>query len=127
MEDPFYKIGYTSSAIEANLALISAAAPGMKAVFARYIPRFLNSMRQISPRTAKDSRSAFPAAASSASPPSKTLEARTWSEEELFELHETDDYLLERNLASSAGDGREQQLGLPEKEEERSVTDPSVV
>jgi hypothetical protein len=100
-----WKIGYTSSAIEANLALISAAAPGMKAVFARYIPRFLNSMRQISPRTAKDSR----------------------SEEELFELHETDDYLLERNLASSAGDGREQQLGLPEKEEERSVTDPSVV
>lgn len=41
--DPTYSIGFTSSAIEVNVAVITACAPSMKAIASRYLPRLLGT------------------------------------------------------------------------------------
>lgn len=41
--DPTYSIGYSSSAIEANVAVITACGPSFKAISTRYLPRLLGS------------------------------------------------------------------------------------
>lgn len=41
--DPTYSIGFTSSAIEVNVAVITACGPSMKAIASRYLPRLLGT------------------------------------------------------------------------------------
>ncbi|OJJ48039.1 hypothetical protein ASPZODRAFT_166097 [Penicilliopsis zonata CBS 506.65] len=41
--DPTYSIGFCSSAVEINVAILTACAPSMKAVASRYLPRLLGS------------------------------------------------------------------------------------
>jgi len=43
VKDPTYSIGFTTSAIETNLSIITASAPAMKPLFRRWFPRFFSS------------------------------------------------------------------------------------
>ncbi|KAJ5153174.1 uncharacterized protein N7482_009652 [Penicillium canariense] len=43
--DPTYAIGFVSSAIEVNVAVITACAPSLKAIAGRYLPRLLGTSR----------------------------------------------------------------------------------
>ncbi|KAJ6039160.1 hypothetical protein N7499_003021 [Penicillium canescens] len=44
--DPTYNIGFCSSAIEVNVAVITACGPSMKAIASRYLPRLLGTSRR---------------------------------------------------------------------------------
>ncbi|CAG7954713.1 unnamed protein product [Penicillium salamii] len=44
--DPTYSIGFCSSAIEVNLAVITACGPSLKAISTRYLPKVLGSSRR---------------------------------------------------------------------------------
>ncbi|KAJ6098343.1 hypothetical protein N7499_002717 [Penicillium canescens] len=44
--DPTYNIGFCSSAIEVNVAVITACGPSMKAIASRYLPRLLGISRR---------------------------------------------------------------------------------
>ncbi|KAL5361293.1 hypothetical protein BJX96DRAFT_82992 [Aspergillus floccosus] len=41
--DPTYSVGFCSSAVEVNVAVMSACAPSLKAIFSKYIPRLLGT------------------------------------------------------------------------------------
>lgn len=41
--DPTYSIGFTTSAIEVNVAVITACGPSMKSIASRYLPRLLGT------------------------------------------------------------------------------------
>lgn len=41
--DPTYAIGFCSSAVEVNVAVVTACAPSMKAIGTRYLPKILGS------------------------------------------------------------------------------------
>ncbi|OOQ85092.1 hypothetical protein PEBR_31330 [Penicillium brasilianum] len=43
--DPTYSIGFCSSAIEVNVAVVTACGPSMKAIASRYLPRLLGTSR----------------------------------------------------------------------------------
>lgn len=63
VEDPTYSIGFCSSAIEVNVAVVTACAPSMKAILSKYLPRLLGTSRGATsgygPGTS-GSRSGFP-------------------------------------------------------------------
>ncbi|KAL4897523.1 hypothetical protein BDV59DRAFT_167930 [Aspergillus ambiguus] len=41
--DPTYSVGFCSSAVEVNVAVLTACAPSLKAIFSKYIPRLLGT------------------------------------------------------------------------------------
>ncbi|KAJ5998986.1 hypothetical protein N7451_006796 [Penicillium sp. IBT 35674x] len=45
VEDPTFGIGFCSSAVEVNVAVITACAPSMKAITSKYLPRLLGTSR----------------------------------------------------------------------------------
>ncbi|KAI9927899.1 hypothetical protein ASPWEDRAFT_173550 [Aspergillus wentii DTO 134E9] len=44
-KDPTYNIGFCSSAVEVNVAVMTACAPSMKAITSKYLPRLLGTSR----------------------------------------------------------------------------------
>ncbi|KAJ5768081.1 hypothetical protein N7533_000664 [Penicillium manginii] len=45
VKDPTYSIGFVSSAIEVNVAVVTACGPSMKAIASKYLPRLLGTSR----------------------------------------------------------------------------------
>lgn len=45
VSDPTYSIGFVSSAIEVNVAVVTACGPSMKIIASRYLPRLLGTSR----------------------------------------------------------------------------------